>query len=127
MTALLIGPEERVAIAKLRLLAEANPFDPQRVIEAAERDMAAYRAWMDGLSITLPSGYWVTYSHEDQPCGRCHHISISVDRPNKMPHPEAVQMILREFEMKPIGDSLQIWIEHVSPTVRAVNIMQAVS
>jgi hypothetical protein len=128
MSALQIGPKERLAIAKLELLATANPIDPQRAIAAAARDEAAYRDMMEGMTVFLPVGYAVTYSHENQPCGLCHHISISVDRANMAPSPEAVEMILKEFGMKPLmsRETANVWLESISPTLQAVNIVQMV-
>lgn len=125
MPALIIGGEERLAISQLQLLAAATPFDPQQVIAAAARDIQAVRDLMNGYTIKLPVGFNVTYSHENQPPGLCHHISISVDRRNKLPSPEAVEMILEAFEMRPISASLKVWPEIIAGE-KAVNVLQLV-
>jgi hypothetical protein len=126
MTGLLIGPEERAKIAELWAFAEANPLEPLRVIELAADNMDKVRDVFDMYSIELPVGFHVTYSQEHQPCGLCHHLSVSIDRTDKMPHPESVEMILREFEMQPIAESINLWIEYVDDETKAVNIVQLV-
>lgn len=126
MPALVIGQVQREQIATLRAIAGANPQDPRDVMFAAERGGEVFRAMMALLTVELPIGYFVTYSHETQPIGLCHHLSVSVRRPNKMPSVEAVEMILEEFGMRPLQTSASIWNEQISPTIAAVNIVQKV-
>jgi hypothetical protein len=130
MPALIIGETERARIAELRAVAAANPFDARAAQATADRDMAAFRDWMKTLSVDLPVGYTVVYSHEIQPNapppGICHHISISVERAAKLPSPEAVEMILEEFGMKPLKDAHGVWVEDISPGEKAVNVLQLI-
>jgi hypothetical protein len=122
--ALIIGAAERLAISKLQLLAAATPFDVKAVLAL---DPAAVRDMMEAYTIVIPRGYHVTYSHEQQPPGLCHHLSVSVDTDYKMPHTAAVEMILQAFGMQPIAKSLKIWLEEVSPGLGAVSILQLVT
>lgn len=79
IAALLIGEAQRKQIAELRDMAAANPLDPIQTQAAADRDMGAFRDMMKTLSIELPVGYFVCYSHERQPkAGLCHHMSNAV-------------------------------------------------
>jgi len=125
--ALIIGEVQRQQIAALRALAAANPQNVAQVQTAANRDLGAFRDMMQTLSLHLPVGYHIAYSHEMQPqAGLCHHISISVDRPKKMPSQEAVDMILQEFGMKPVRESNSMWIEEINPVTHAINIVQII-
>jgi hypothetical protein len=127
MRALVIGATQRAQIATLRALAADNVMDPEAMKTAAAKDIAAYRQMMTELSIELPDGFLVTYSHERQPdptLGVVRHISISVERPNRTPHPAAVNMILAEFGMQPFDQSLGVWIEDVTATEKAINVVQ---
>lgn len=124
MRALVVGAVQKEQIARLRALAAENVMDPEAMKTAAAKDIAAYRQMMTELSIELPSGFLVTYSHERQPLGVVHHISISVDAPNRAPHPAAVNMILGYFGMQPFDQSLRVWIEDVSRTEKAINVVQ---
>ena len=126
MTSLLIGPDEKAKIAELRAFAEANPLDPVSVIALAAENLDNVRDVMHMYSIDVPIGFHVTYSQENQPPGLCHHLSVSIDRADKMPHPETVEMILQEFGMEPIAQSINVWIEDVDDVTKAINIAQLV-
>lgn len=126
--ALIIGEAQRRQIAALQTLAAANVMDPIAMQRNADANMAAHRDMMAALTIVLPVGYHVCYSQETQPeAGLCHHISISVERRGKMPSVEAVEMVLKEFGMVPLQQSDGVWVEDVSPTLHAVNVVQRVT
>lgn len=91
---------------------------------AADADIDAYRNMMDSHSVSLPVGYFVTYSHEHQPFGLARHISISVRHHGKMPAPVAVEMILQEFGMMPLSAAVGVWIEDIEDGRKAINIVQ---
>lgn len=74
--------------------------------------------------VHIHDGYRVIYSLEKQPVGLCHHISISIEDQDKYPHPEAVKMILKEFNMSDnLEINLKIWKEK---GWNAINILQKV-
>lgn len=126
MSVLIIGAEQEAEIASLKALAAENIHEVA-VVEAASRDMAAFRFDMQRYSIELPVGYIVTYTHErqsDPMLGVVQHISVSIATPNRMPSIEAVEMILRAFGMAPIKDSIGVWPETVEPGLGAVNVVQ---
>jgi len=128
MPALIIGEAQRQQIAELKAVAAANPQDPVSAAAAAARNMRAYRDMMATLSVELPVGYDISYSHEKQPtAGLCHHISISVRRAKKMPGTEAVAMILEAFGMRPMEKSDGLWIEDINPVTKALNIVQTIA
>jgi len=128
MPALIIGETQRQQIAELKAVAAANPQDPLSAQNAATRNIRAYRDMMATLSMELPIGYVITYSHDRQPkAGLCHHISISVRRARKMPGTEAVAMILEAFGMRPLEKSDGLWIEDIDPVTKALNIVQTVA
>jgi hypothetical protein len=128
MRPLVIGAVQKQQIATLRALAAENVMDTEAMKTAAAKDIAAYRQMMTDLSVELPVGFLVTYSHERcEPFGVMQHISITVDAPNRSPHPAAVNMILAEFGMQPFDQSLSVWIEHVSKTEKAINVVQRLS
>jgi hypothetical protein len=118
----MIGQAQRAAIAELKTVAAAKPFDARAAIDAARQHRAAYHDMMNTMSIVLPIGYHVTYSHEIQPTGLMQHISISVER--GLPAPEAVNIILDNFGMRPARESEDIWLESLADGIKAVNILQ---
>jgi hypothetical protein len=126
MRALVIGETEKAKIAELRQTAAANVMDAAAMRTASGKDIRAYRQMMEELSIELPRGFLVTYSHDrhPDPYGVVRHISVSVDRANRVPHPAAVDMILEAFGMQPIGESVSVWIEDVGKREKAINVVQ---
>lgn len=121
---LIIREKERLAIAELRAFANANIFEARELLETATKNIRAYRDFMKILSINIPNGYRVTYSHEQQPVGLCSHISVSVDAVRMLPSVPAMDLILQEFSMRPITESISVWIEDVDATHKAVNVIQ---
>ena len=124
MRPLIIGAQQKAEIAALRALAADNIMDALAMDAAAAKDINAYRAMMADMSIELPHGFLVTYTLQRQPIGAVQHISISVEAPNRMPHPAAVNMILDAFGMQSFDQSLKVWIEDVTPTEKAINVVQ---
>ncbi len=120
----MIGPDERAAIAELKAVAAAQPFDARAAIEAAALDHDAYCDMMNVNSIVLPIGFHVTYSHEIQPPGIFQHISISVEPVGKVPSEESVNVILEAFGMAPARRSAAGWVETLDGGIKAVNILQ---
>jgi hypothetical protein len=69
--------------------------------------------------VNIFQGYRVAYSIEEQPCGWCHHLSVSVDGA-KYPNPVAVQEIVRAFGMGEMAEAISIWQEE---QVKAINVL----
>lgn len=132
MAALIISPQGRARIAELKAFAMSTPpQDPRAVMKLAARALGDFRDAQKTMTVYLPVGYAVTYTREIQPeapgDGLCDHISVSIDRRGRMPSPEAVEVILQEFGMRPIGESEAVWTEDIGPGEKAVNIVQLVN
>jgi hypothetical protein len=95
MRALVIDNDAKARIASLKAHAERN------IISLAEMKKLIETGNVigddDANSIDLFHGFRVVYSLEEHPMGLCHHISISVDTPGKLPNEFAVQAIMDEF------------------------------
>ena len=121
MRALIIGPAEREKLQELDRRARARIVDAKAAVEDSPE---AQRRSNQAQTIDLPVGFAVTLTYEHQPAGLFRHVSVSVDRPRKMPTPEAVDMILASLGMQPITHSARVWIETISPTLSAINLLQ---
>lgn len=129
---LVIGPEEKARIEALKERAAARVRDAKADLEAAPE--AVRQSNFEVATIALPVGFQVTYTHERQPVGLCQHLSVSVDKRGKTPHPAAVDMILEAFGMKPLnlgafGRQVRprhsaVWLEEFEPGMTAVNVVQ---
>jgi hypothetical protein len=132
MRALIITDDIRAAIAKMVAHAEAHPI-PWSVMQAgairvdllstelklADRPAGFERPASEHLLI--PMGYRMAFSVEEQPAGFCHHLSVSVDAPGRLPSIPAVQEI---SDLCGIKQWHEVWLEEFGPGHNAVNILE---
>jgi hypothetical protein len=136
--ALLITPEIReactAAVARARahpiawetLKQYAIPRDRDRGhVTLADRAAPGFRPVSEGVKI--PIGIRAAISFEVQPAGLCAHLSISVDRPGKLPHPAIVNELAGLFGFTlPVFEHSKIWVEEFEPGHEAVNVVELV-
>lgn len=133
MRVLVIDAAARAAIAEAIKRAEAHPL-PLEFIRAgavepgkAELKLADRKpgfARPASEQVIIPHGYRVAFSIEEQPIGLCGHLSISVDAHGKLPSPEAVSMIAKEYGITwPGAADATTWLEEFEPGHRAVNLV----
>ena len=125
MRALVIGPEQEALIAALRSKARANvvPFEAMKLRAAGNvRNIAEINS---DYTMGIPFGFSVTLTHEEHRPGIvCRHLSVSVDRAGKGPHPLAVQEIMSKFGFaNPLGE-LVCWDEPLDQDRFAINVVE---
>ena len=122
MAILTIGPAEKEQIQNLISFAESNVMGEERIKRIAAGEEKA-PGDDPRLRITLPIGYGVVFTFEQQPFGKARHISISIDRKG-LPAIEAVNMILEAFgfrnQISKEPALLCVWIE----VERAINVVE---
>jgi hypothetical protein len=131
-TPLLIGPEERCALAALRELALAHPVDmPQLMGRIKTPDgKAKHMDQMTKQSIEIPFGFLVTFSVEvGHRIGTCRHMSMSSPKQGGLPTPQGVWMVAEALGF--VGDSIEdgtcmVWLEDLKQG-RAVNVVQPIN
>src|SRR5215831_3978359 len=105
MSVLYIDDEVRRAIARMVERARARPV-PWELMRQCATDDPSFELPLDrrppGLerppSEHLRIGkYRVAFSFEEQPAGIFRHLSVSVPRAGKTPHPAAVGLLAQEF------------------------------
>lgn len=117
-----IGPDEHRALLEAVERARAKPLmidlfmegvgeidQSTNVLTLAERK-AAPPTRQALQQVELPVGYRVAISFEQQPAGLCLHLSMSSSALGKVPHPEAVAMVLDAIGIKR-GSVARTWIE----------------
>lgn len=114
----------REDIAKVIAYAKEHKYDQHKMKRVMAGDIKP--AGLDpGFIVHIHDGYRMVYSLEQQPVvGWCHHLSISVEKTKKYPHPVVTMEIMKLFGME--GDfkkCLSIWQEEVT---ESVNILQKV-
>lgn len=122
MRVLVIGQEEKEETIKTLIeYAKSHPISRQQ-LEQKSIIVGNIKEYV----CTIPMGFRVVFSFENQPIGWCRHISISVPDNNKLPSPQAVSMIIEEFGFPSnINDQDNVWIETES-IPNAVNVIKQV-
>lgn len=122
MRALIIDDEARIEINKVIAYAQDHKIDfpSMEKMMSGEADPVGDNAF---YACYLNEGYRVVFSFEEQPCGWCRHLSVSVDTMHKLPNVPAVELIMKEFGFTGgVHDCINVWIENE----RAINVLQQV-
>jgi hypothetical protein len=129
MRALIIGPEETAALDALRLAAASAPVDMPGLMKRLETPYGKekHMRQMTAQTVYIPMGYAATLSIETgHRCGRCRHLSVSVDDPKMAPSPEAVWMIAEALGFTGTLKGCEaVWLEDLLGHGKAVNVLQA--
>ena len=121
---LLIGDMERTAIKNLMFYAENNKLSYDKMKKIMARKMPP-PGDNEKYVITIPLNFRIVFTIEQHPGGWFKHLSVSIPNKNKAPHPNAVEMIMAEFEMGDLnarpGNS--VYIEEIGNGYKAINIL----
>ena len=127
-TPLIIDEEVRSQIRALIEISEANPVDIVGLTKRLEDPEAKkfHTEQMTRQTITVPLTYMVTYSIElGHPCGKCRHMSMSVQRQGRVPSEHGLWMVAQELGFwGNLDDCAGIWKEELQGHGVAVNIVQ---
>ncbi len=131
MRALIIGDEEKAAIATVIERAKNNVVSNEMIRAMIEGRIKPKEGHNDHYSVLIPVGYRVTYTREcalrEHPEVVLHHISVAVDRRGKMPNVHAVQVILQEFGMPTdFSEMAHSYIEDTADGSKAINLLALV-
>jgi hypothetical protein len=137
-TPLIIGAEQRAALADLRARAAADPVDMRGIHErmATPKGKRAHMDRMNALSVDIPAAYVVTFSIETgHPGGTARHMSMSLDRDrgSRVPNQFAVWMVCAELGFVGDLDACSVWPEVLKrgpgPGDRhiAINVVQIIA
>jgi hypothetical protein len=124
MRNLITNTASRRKLARLRAYAEVNPVDLPRMVEHARADAIPMGDQDQRRVCTVPTGYRVAFTVEEQPCGMTRHISISVNGAfGKMPHPAVVEWIAKELGFRDPLRSFFRYIEGRDQAHPALNLI----
>lgn len=121
MRALLIDEKSKESVAKTMQYAEDHRYSRPYLL-----------ALMNGSNVSAPGddpghccyffeGFKSVFTIEEQPMGWSRHISISVADIEKVPHIEAVKMIMKEFGFDKPLEECHVYIEDSFP--KSINII----
>lgn len=128
---MVIDDEVRSQIKACIELAEANPVDMPTLMERIKDPVKKqhHMAQMTRQTVTIPIAFMVTFSIEHgHPCGPCRHMSMSLQRPGRMPNPIGVWMIAKEFGFwgNMVEDCDAIYPEELQGHGQAINLIQRI-
>jgi hypothetical protein len=116
---LIIGAAERLALLQLRQAAASAPVDIAALMAAMQTPdgKAAHRAHMTAQTVQIPGPwpFFVTLSIETgHPVGACRHMSMSILRKGRVPHPAAVWLVAEELGFSGGLDACRVWLDDLS-------------
>lgn len=121
MRPLIINETSRLIIAETIKYAEKNKISKPFLMAAMNGKMPC-PGDNPNYCCYFEVGYKVVFTVEEQPCGWCKHISVSVASPKKdvLPNVESVKLIMQEFGMDSLEES-NLYIEDSFP--KSINVI----
>lgn len=128
---LMLGPKVQQKIIDLCKKAEENKIDVRVLLDTIKQPgiLDAHMQQMNNQTIIVPGpfAFRITYSVETgHPAGMCRHLSMSIDRPNRMPSATSVWIVAQMFGFEGGLDACKLWNEHLSEDRVAINVVQPV-
>jgi hypothetical protein len=130
MSVLIFDADIREGIRHLCEFAFSQPVNMPEVVERLKtpEGRKEHRAQMTRQTMEIPVGYLVTFSVETgHPCGTCRHMSMSVHREGRVPHPAALWEVAKEFGFWGALQKCAIWEEELAGHGIAINVVQPVA
>jgi len=128
---LIIDELAKKEILRVKEYADANKIDQKRLTDMVlllEKPVGDN----PGYTCILSDVFKIVYSVESQPVGWCRHLSVSVDKEQKLPSVPVVELLMKEFGFTGnINECENIWVERDIATAKgkkgvAINILQLV-
>lgn len=129
---LIVTPEVVANLHDLRDRAAKKPIEMQQVMQLLKtrRGARLHKDKMTAQTIRIPGAPWpffVTFSIENgHPAGTCRHMSMSIMRDGRVPHPAGVWMVAEEMGFSGGLEACRVWIEDLSDGGKAINIVQPI-
>jgi hypothetical protein len=120
---LVIDPAVKDQIREIIALAHERPI-PLEVIQLLAAGEPMPQGLHDDFTLVIPMGFPVIYTHEVQPNGILRHMSMSVNLEGRVPHPEAVRMVMQEFGYVNDLEHCIFWEEAVGGGKVAINVVE---
>jgi hypothetical protein len=134
MSALILGPEQKQALADLKAKAEASPLHMPSVHFRLNQPggLDQHQADMEAYTIQIPATYTVSFTIDDDvnEGHKARHLSMSTATPGKVPHMQALVMVAKELGFNFTGEDQSVltegamWLEDVGNGQKAVNMIQ---
>jgi hypothetical protein len=130
MTVLIVGEAERAVLRRLRDEAAKHSVHIPTLAEALKTAQGnrRHRAQMTAQTVPIPATFTVTFSIETgHGAGTCRHMSMSVMKASRLPHPEALWVVAKELGFAGGLEACVVWPEELSDGGTAINMVQPIS
>jgi hypothetical protein len=123
MRAMIITDEVQARIKEVMRYAEKHIFSMDDMLDIMNKQREPPGNDPNHV-VHIPIGYKVVFTMDNQNIGICKHISISVDRPDKLPNPIVVENILQEFGIWTPLEDLVISFEDLTHGYQAITVVE---
>lgn len=120
---LAIDPSVRERMREIVALANERPI-PLETIKLLAAGEPMPKGLHDDFTLVVPMGFPVIYTHEVQPKGIFRHLSMSVALEGRVPHPEAVRVVMQEMGFLNALEDCLFWEEAAGGGVTAINVLE---
>lgn len=124
MRPFIIDNNIREQLSKLADYAEAHIMSMDDLMDIINGDEKLIAGNNPEHTITLPFGYRVVLSLEDQPAGIVRHLSVFLDKPYVYPSPTAVQAIMDMLRFTKDLDNCIVSIVELGNGLKAIDVKQ---
>jgi hypothetical protein len=129
VTALVIDYRQRKRLADLRALANRHPVNAAELPHtlATDEGKVAHLQVITSQTIELPVGFLLSFTVETgHPCGTIRHMTLSVMRVDRIPTPEACELVAAELGFVGGLAACMRWTEQLQGHGVGVNLVQPV-
>lgn len=138
MTPIIVNDEVRAEIFRVVSHAWKNIIPIAELAKSGQLQQGMPNPIGDSMDhvVLIPQAFKVVFSIEDQGSekingrgglGRCRHLSMSINKPGRVPNPIAVDMIVEEFGFDNPLYHCAVWAENFGDnTLLAINVLEPV-
>lgn len=127
MSAFILGDEQKEALQRLRLHAEAHRIDVDDLLDIYNRQSPPVGD-REGFDIEIPIGYRVVFCIEHQKKGWARHMSVSIhpSKPNRSAHPEVVKELMEYLGFRSWlnGPGVMVYFEQENTVVNVIEYIK---
>lgn len=126
MAALLIDDVIRDRIAAIIAYAIRNPYTTDMLLDLKNKEHEP-AGNEPKYVIDIPIGFRCVYTVDVLGDDTFRHLSVSVDRPGKLPSIPAVEMLMKEFGfVNDLNNLYNVFIENTAINEQAINVMEKI-
>jgi hypothetical protein len=125
MRPLLIDDSVKEAAAKVVQFAEQHVLSVDDLLDTVNGELPSVGD-QEGYTCHIPVGYRAVFSIENQGTFHVRHLSVSVDRAGKLPHPDAVQEIMGLFGFTNKLRNCMVKVEYLEDAGQAINVWEKI-